>query len=63
MIYGTHPNTPRTLTWRCRLLGKNHPDTLISASNLAADLRKLEQYEATRQLEEDIRARRRTAGN
>ncbi|MGH3912181.1 MAG: tetratricopeptide repeat protein [Pseudonocardiaceae bacterium] len=35
------------------MLGAEHPDTLISANNLAADLRALGQYEAARRLDED----------
>ena len=30
-----------TLDRRCRILGQDHPDTLASADNLAADLRAL----------------------
>ncbi len=41
------------------MLGKEHPDTLTSANNLAANLRGLGQYEAARQLDEDTLARRR----
>jgi hypothetical protein len=47
-----------TLIRRRRVLGEEHPDTLISTSNLAADLRELGQYDATRQLDEDTLTRR-----
>jgi Tetratricopeptide repeat len=40
-------------------LGEDHPDTLTSASNLAVDLSGLGEYEAARELDEDILARRR----
>jgi hypothetical protein len=35
------------------VLGENHPDTLTSATNLAADLRALGEHEQARQLSED----------
>ncbi|MEI4872718.1 tetratricopeptide repeat protein, partial [Klebsiella pneumoniae] len=35
----------------------DHPDTLISASNLAVTLRALDEYEAAQQLNEDTLAR------
>ncbi len=41
------------------MLGEDHPDTLGSASNLAADLRGLGEYQAARELDEDTLARRR----
>ncbi|HEY3691351.1 MAG TPA: tetratricopeptide repeat protein [Pseudonocardiaceae bacterium] len=41
-----------TLIRRRRVLGEEHPDTLISTSNLAADLRELDQRRQGRQLEE-----------
>ena len=41
------------------MLGEDHPDTLDSAGNLAADLRDLGEYEAARELDEDTLARRR----
>ena len=48
-----------TLTRRRRVLGDDHPDTLASASNLAADLRALGEHEQARALDEDTLARRR----
>jgi Tetratricopeptide repeat len=47
------------LARRRRVLGEDHPDTLISASNLAAGLRALGEHQAARELEEAIEARRR----
>ncbi len=44
---------------RRRVLGEDHPDTLISASNLAALLRAAGQVQAARELDEDTLARRR----
>ena len=41
------------------MLGEDHPDTLLSASNLAADLRTLGEHQAARELDEDTLARRR----
>ena len=41
------------------MLGEDHPDTLLSARNLAADLRNLGEYQAARELDEDTLARRR----
>ncbi len=41
------------------LLGADHPHTLRSAGNLAADLSRLGEYAAARQLDEDTLARRR----
>ena len=41
------------------MLGEDHPDTLSSANNLAADLRDLGEYQAARDLDEDTLARRR----
>jgi hypothetical protein len=41
------------------VLGDDHPDTLISASNLAADLRDLGDFEAARALDENTVTRRR----
>jgi Tetratricopeptide repeat len=41
------------------VLGADHPDTLRSAANLAADLRGLGEYQAARDLEEDTLARSR----
>ena len=46
-----------TLTRSRRVLGEDHPDTLISASNLAVDLRALGDYQQARQLDEDTLAR------
>jgi hypothetical protein len=42
-----------------RVLGDDHPDTLTSASRLAADLRELGEYRQARALDEDTLARRR----
>jgi hypothetical protein len=39
--------------------GEDHPDTLISASNLAADLSAVGEHQAARELSEDTLARRR----
>ncbi|MET7960971.1 tetratricopeptide repeat protein, partial [Micromonospora zamorensis] len=44
---------------RRAVLGSDHPDTLASASNLAADLRRLGELDRARVLDEDILARRR----
>ncbi|MGH3821502.1 MAG: FxSxx-COOH system tetratricopeptide repeat protein, partial [Pseudonocardiaceae bacterium] len=55
------PLIERALKLRRRVLGEEHPHTLVSATNLAADLRALGQYEAARQLDEDTEARRRRA--
>ena len=41
------------------MLGEDHPDTLISASNLAVDLTSLGEHQAARELDEDTLARRR----
>jgi hypothetical protein len=41
------------------VLGENHPGTLASANNLAADLRALGEYQAARELDEDTLARSR----
>jgi hypothetical protein len=49
-----------TLIRRRRVLGEDHPDTLTSASNLAADLRALGEHERARQLEAHVRSRRRS---
>ena len=48
-----------TLARRRRVLGEDHPDTLASASNLAADLANLGEHQAARDLDEDTLARRR----
>jgi hypothetical protein len=48
-----------TLTRLRRILGDNHPDTLTSASRLAAELRELGEYQQARALDEDTLARRR----
>ncbi|MGH3782644.1 MAG: tetratricopeptide repeat protein [Pseudonocardiaceae bacterium] len=50
-----------TLARRRGVLGDEHPNTLTSAGNLAADLRALGQHEAARQLDEDTETRRRRA--
>ena len=44
---------------RRRVLGADHPDTLGSANNLAEDLRRLGEYQAARELDEDTLAHRR----
>ena len=41
------------------MLGEDHPDTLTSARNLAADLTNLGEHQAARELDEDTLARRR----
>ena len=41
------------------MLGEDHPDTLISASNLAIDLRALGEVQAARDLDQDTLDRRR----
>ena len=41
------------------MLGDDHPSTLVSASNLATDLRYLGEHQAARELDEDTLARRR----
>ncbi|MGH3885597.1 MAG: FxSxx-COOH system tetratricopeptide repeat protein, partial [Pseudonocardiaceae bacterium] len=51
------PLFERALDLRLRVLGEDHPDTLISANNLALNLRWLGQHEAARQLNEDTLAR------
>jgi hypothetical protein len=60
---GQHDGAARlnedTLARRRRVLGEDHPDTLVSASNLAALLRAAGQTEAARDLDEDTLARRR----
>ncbi|MGV9249791.1 tetratricopeptide repeat protein, partial [Streptomyces sp. NPDC003710] len=48
-----------TLTRRRRVLGEDHPDTLITASNLAVRLAALGQSEEARTLGEDTLTRRR----
>jgi hypothetical protein len=44
-----------------RVLGPDHPDTLISAGHLAVDLRELGQHDRARELDEDTFARWRRA--
>ena len=52
-----------TLTRRRRALGEDHPDTLVSATNLAVILRALGETQAARELAEDtLTRRRRTLG-
>jgi hypothetical protein len=41
------------------VLGEDHPDTLISASNLARDLRELGQHEQASELEQEVARYRR----
>jgi hypothetical protein len=53
------PLFERALELYQQLLGADHPDTLISASNLALDLAMLSEHAAARQLDEDTLARRR----
>ena len=48
-----------TLARRRRVLGDDHPDTLTSANNLAADLAALGEHEQARALDEDTLTRRR----
>ena len=48
-----------TLDRRRRVLGEDHPSTLASASNLAADLRALGEVQAARDLDQDTLDRRR----
>ena len=48
-----------TLARSRRVLGQDHPSTLTSANNLAADLRDLGEYQAARDLDQDTLARRR----
>ena len=48
-----------TLTRCRRVLGEDHPRTLVSASRLALDLHALGQYEQARQLQQDTLTRRR----
>jgi hypothetical protein len=48
-----------TLDRARRVLGADHPDTLISANNLAAALRVLGEVQAARELDEDTLGRRR----
>jgi hypothetical protein len=48
-----------TLTRLRRVLGDDYPDTLTSASRLAADLRGLGEYQQARAFDEDTLARRR----
>ena len=47
-----------TLTRLHDVLGADHPDTLTSAHNLAADLRELGECQQARALDEDTLARR-----
>jgi hypothetical protein len=42
-----------------QVMGEGHPTTLITAGNLANDLRELGEYQAARELDEDTLARRR----
>ncbi len=48
-----------TLERRRQVLGHDHPETLKSASNLAADLRALGEAQAARDLDQDTLERRR----
>ena len=45
------------------MLGEDHPETLTSASRLAADLRELGEYRQARALDRDTLARRRVLGD
>jgi hypothetical protein len=51
------PLHERALTDHRRMLGEDHPNTLLSASHLAADLRTLGEHERARQLDEDALTR------
>ncbi len=42
-----------------RVLGEDHPSALMSANNLAEDLRDLGEHQAARDLDQDTLARRR----
>jgi len=55
------PLHERALTDHRRMLGEDHPDTLISANNVAFDLHALGEYERARQLDEDTLSRCRRA--
>ncbi|MGH3823264.1 MAG: tetratricopeptide repeat protein [Pseudonocardiaceae bacterium] len=44
-----------TLTRRRQVLGEDHPDTLLSANNLALDLHALGEYQQARTLEEWVK--------
>ncbi|MDQ2883982.1 MAG: tetratricopeptide repeat protein [Actinomycetota bacterium] len=57
----SRPLFERALKLRRRVLGEEHPHTLLSANNLADDLRALGQHEAARQLDEGTETRRRRA--
>jgi len=48
-----------TLTRRRRVLGDDHPDTLISAANLALDLSALGEHRAAREWDDFVRRHRR----
>ncbi len=56
---GAHALDARTHDTCKRLLGDDHPETLIAATNLATDLSDLHDYHAARALDEDALARRR----
>jgi len=47
----------RALTDRRRVLGEDHPDTLVTANNLAGDLHALGEFERARQLDKDTLSR------
>ena len=49
-----------TLTRRRRILGEDHPDTLISAHNLAVELAELGEHEQAREVEDWIKRHRGT---
>ncbi|MGH3916309.1 MAG: tetratricopeptide repeat protein [Pseudonocardiaceae bacterium] len=53
------PLFERALELRREMLGEDHLDTLISASNLALNLSGLGEYELARRMDEDTLARRR----
>jgi hypothetical protein len=53
------PLLERAFTLHQQLLGQDHPDTLLSANNLAGDLSALGEYAAARQVNEDTLTRRR----
>ncbi|MGH3549666.1 MAG: FxSxx-COOH system tetratricopeptide repeat protein [Pseudonocardiaceae bacterium] len=58
-LLSARPLLEQAYSQRRARLGADHPDTLLSASNLATDLRALGQHEAARQLHEDTLTRRR----
>jgi tetratricopeptide (TPR) repeat protein len=53
------PLVERALQLRQQLLGDDHPETRVSANNLAVDLHALGEYEQARQLHDDTLTRKR----